>query len=150
MNYITGIDIGSRAEVGMVVKLDTERMAEIGPALYAAEQAFGPAMTTANNMYEAWKKANQGDWMQALEKASPAFLRGLERSFRYSTEGVKNSKGLTIAEDPGSFNIAMQMLGFAPAYINEVMTLNSIRNREARNAGERRNGLLQEIGRAHV
>ena len=145
MSYIFGIDIGSRAEVGMIFKYDPKRMAEIGPALYAIEQAGGPTMGTANNFYEGYKLFSEGKIMRGIEKVSPAFARGPERAVRYLTEGVKNGKGLTIAEDPNSWNIFAQVFGFTPTYINEALTTNAIRDKMARKASERRSNLLDQL-----
>ena len=148
VSYMLGIDIGSRAEVGTLFKYDPKRMADLGPGLYALEQVGGPTMGSANNFYEGYKLFSEGKILRGIEKVSPAFARGPERALRYSLEGVKNGKGLTIAEDPNSYNIGMQIFGFTPTYINEALTTNAIRDRASRHASERRANLLDQLWEA--
>jgi hypothetical protein len=142
----TNLNIGTRTGFGdLLWRPDEKRLADIGLLNYAMEQAAGPAFGVAANIIKGATLAYEGDWQKGLETGLPSGLKSLMRGYRFATEGVVNSKGFKIVDDPNAYDVMMSAIGFSPNDLNDAYARVSIMKKIERRVQEQRNGLLDTL-----
>jgi hypothetical protein len=140
------INLGTRTGFGdLLWRPDEKRLKELGLTTYAMEQLGGPAVSIVKNIVDGTTKMIEGDFMKGAETALPSLPKSVLRSIRFATEGIVNSKGFKITEDPGAMDILMSIVGFTPNDVSDAYSRVAIMKNFERKAQERRNGLLDEL-----
>ena len=117
VNEYMNLDIASRTGFnGLLWRDDPKRLAEVGYTTYILERLGGPTFGLLQNAERSIKLFGEGEIWRGIEAGGPiAPIRAGFKAVRYATEGALTKDGLPIKEDIGSWNVAMQVLGFAPA-----------------------------------
>jgi hypothetical protein len=145
INALLAVDIASRTGFnGLLWRDDPKRLAEIGPTLYAIEQAAGPAYGAFRNAERGLKLVQEGEWQRGMEALSPSFIRNGLKAFRLGTEGSKTKDGVPITDDIGVYNTFMQIFGFNPAELAEAQARAGAEKRAERAIMDRRAALLEK------
>jgi hypothetical protein len=145
VNALLAVDIASRTGFnGLLWRDDPKRLAEIGPTLYAIEQAAGPAYGAFRNAERGLKLVQEGEWQRGMEALSPSFVRNGLKAFRLGTEGAMTKDGVLITDDIGAYNTFMQIFGFNPAALAEAQARAGAEKRAERAIMDRRAALLEK------
>jgi hypothetical protein len=111
------------------------------------EQLGGPVVGQYLNTERGRKLFNEGEIYRGLEAISPAFLRSLLRSGRFSVYGAETRRGDEIV-DTGVYNNAMQAIGYAPADYIKVLEINKNERRKDQTLTDKRKKLLRRYNMA--
>jgi hypothetical protein len=145
INALLSVDIASRTGFnGLLWRDDPKRLAEIGPTLYAIEQAAGPAYGAFRNAERGLKLVQEGEWQRGMEALVPSFVRNGLKAFRLGTEGAMTKDGVPITDDIGVYNTFMQIFGFNPAQLAEAQARAGAEKRAERAIMDRRASLLEK------
>jgi hypothetical protein len=145
VNALLRVDIASRTGFnGLVWRDDPKRLAEIGPSLYAIEQAAGPAYGAFRNAERGLKLVQEGEWERGMEALSPSFIRNGLKAFRLGTEGALTKDGVKITDDIGAYNTFMQIFGFNPAALAEAQARGGAEKRAEKAIMDRRANLMEK------
>lgn len=145
VNALLAVDIASRTGFnGLLWRDDPKRLAEIGPTLYAIEQAAGPAYGAFRNAERGLKLVQEGEWERGMEALSPSFVRNGLKAFRLGTEGALTKDGIPITKDIGMYNTFMQIFGFNPAELAEAQARAGAEKRAEKAIMDRRAALLEK------
>lgn len=145
INALLSIDVASRTGFnGLLWRDDPKRLAEVGPTLYAIEQAAGPAYGAFRNAERGLKLVQEGEWMRGMEALVPSFVRNGLKAFRLGTEGALTKDGVPITDDIGAYNVFMQIFGFNPAQLAEAQARAGAEKRAERAIMDRRSALLEK------
>lgn len=145
VNALLSVDIASRTGFnGLLWRDDPKRLAEIGPTLYAIEQAAGPAYGAFRNAERGLKLVQEGEWQRGMEALTPSFVRNGLKAFRLGTEGAMTKDGVPITDDIGAYNTFMQIFGFNPAELAEAQARAGAEKRAERAIMDRRSALLEK------
>lgn len=145
INAMLSVDIASRTGFnGLLWRDDPKRLAEIGPTLYAIEQAAGPAYGAFRNAERGLKLVQEGEWQRGMEALVPSFVRNGLKAFRLGTEGALTKDGVPITDDIGAYNTFMQIFGFNPAQLAEAQARAGAEKRAERAIMDRRSALLEK------
>jgi hypothetical protein len=145
VNAIVRVDVASRTGFnGLVWRDDPKRLAEVGPSLYAIEQAAGPAYGAFRNAERGLKLIQEGEWERGMEALSPSFIRNGLKAFRLGTEGALTKDGVKITDDIGAYNTFMQIFGFNPAALAEAQARGGAEKRAERAIMDRRANLMEK------
>jgi len=92
-------------------------------------QATGPVGSYLLGVGNAADELSEGEYLRALEGASPSALRNIFKTARYYKEGVRTRSGAELDTDLAGWTLFMQVLGFSPAdvsnlYENRALFLN--------------------------
>jgi hypothetical protein len=118
VNELFMADVASRTGFnGLLWKDDDKRLEEVGPALFAAEQIFGPAYSAGMGFFRGYKDYTEGHTDRALEAIAPAAIRNVLKAWRFDLEGAKSRSGELIFDDFNRYEIFMQTLGFTPVEV---------------------------------
>lgn len=145
VNALLSVDIASRTGFnGLLWRDDPKRLAEIGPTLYAIEQAAGPAYGAFRNAERGLKLVQEGEWQRGMEALTPSFVRNGLKAFRLGTEGAMTKDGIPITDDIGAYNTFMQIFGFNPAQLAEAQARAGAEKRAERAIMDRRSALMEK------
>tara|TARA_R110002012_G_scaffold70423_2_gene181447 strand:- start:4282 stop:11496 length:7215 start_codon:yes stop_codon:yes gene_type:complete len=111
------------------------------------EQLGGPVVGQYLNVERGIGLFNEGEIYRGLEAISPAFLRSLLRSGRFSVYGAETRRGDEIV-DTGVYNNAMQAIGYAPADYIKVLGINKNERRKDQTLTDKRKKLLRRYNMA--
>ena len=151
INQLLNVDIASRTGFnGLVWRDDPRRLAEVGPALYMMENAFGPAYGAFRNIGEGVGKFAEGDYERGLESMTPSFIRNGMKGMRFAMEGATNKDGVPIVEDVNAYNSFMQILGLTPADLSEARARAGSMKAAEKKIMDRRTALLDRAYAARV
>lgn len=145
VNALLRVDVASRTGFnGLLWRDDPKRLAEIGPSLYAIEQAAGPAYGAFRNAERGLKLIQEGEWERGMEALVPSFVRNGLKAFRLGTEGALTKDGVKITDDIGAYNVFMQIFGFNPAALAEAQARGGAEKRAERAIMDRRAALMEK------
>jgi hypothetical protein len=120
LNQMIGVDVASRTGFnGLIWRDDPKRMAEVGPFLYALEQAMGPAYGAFLSGQRGYELFTEGEYQRSIEAITPSFIRNGFKALRMAEEGVRNKDGTPVVENISDYNLMMQVIGFNPAEVAE-------------------------------
>ena len=146
VNKILGIDMSRRTGFrDMIFQSDPQRLEKLGFMLYAIETAAGPAYSAGKRVQEGLTETfDQGFNLRSSQKMLPTALGNTLKAVRQATEGVRNRRGISIADDPNLYQTFMQVMGFTSLEISEAYArANAIKGPERR-LYQRRSRLLLE------
>jgi len=151
VNQLFGVDVASRTGFnGLLWKDDPQRMAEIGPFLYAVERVAGPTYSAFQGIGRGYDQLKEGYYRRGLEAMSPLFIRNGLKSLRLGTEDARTKDGVPIVEDISKYNVFMQVLGFNPAELAESRARTSAMKTAEKKILARRAALYDKIDMARV
>jgi hypothetical protein len=149
INQLLSVDIASRTGFnGLLWREDPKRLSEIGPTLYALEQAAGPAYGAFRSAERGLKLINEGQIERGMEALMPSFVRNGLKAFRLGTEGALTKDGTPIVEDIGAYNTLMQVFGFNPAELAEAQARAGAMKTAEKTILNRRGALLDKLDAA--
>jgi hypothetical protein len=149
LNELIGLDIASRTGFnGMIWRDDHRRMAEVGPFLYALEQAMGPAYGAFLSGQRGYELFKEGEYMRSIEAITPSFIRNGFKTLRMAEEGVRNKDGTPIVEDISGYNLMMQLVGFTPSEVSAKREDASMKSKLSEKLEKRRDSLLNQYAAA--
>ena len=149
-NEIFGIDIASRVEMNSLLYrqpfIDKDQS-----ALYTLfEQLGGPVVGVGLSMERGYGLLQEGNIQRGLEAMAPAVMRNASKAQRFATEGANTMRGDPIVDDVNPYNVAMQLIGFAPADYVENLKINSNERRKQNVVDERRRKLMRQYNMART
>jgi hypothetical protein len=151
INQLLSVDIASRTGFnGLLWREDPKRLSEIGPTLYALEQAAGPAYGAFRSAERGLKLINEGQIERGMEALMPSFVRNGLKAFRLGTEGALTKDGTPIVEDIGAYNTLMQVFGFNPAELAEAQARAGAMKTAEKAILARRSALLDKLDAARM
>jgi len=151
INQILGVDIASRTGFnGLLWREDPKRLSEIGPTLYALEQAAGPAYGAFRSAERGLKLINEGEIERGMEALVPSFVRNGMKAFRLGTEGALTKDGTPIVDDISVYNTFMQVFGFNPAELAEAQARAGAMKTAEKTILARRGALLDKLDAARM
>lgn len=151
VNQAFGIDVASRTGFnGLLWRDDPKRLAEVGPFLYAAELAMGPAYSAFQNGKEGLKQFNEGHYERGIEAMTPTFVRNGLKALRLGTEDARTKDGVPIVEDISKYNVFMQVLGFNPVELAEARARAGAMKSADKKLETRRKAIFDQIDMARV
>ena len=145
LNQLIGVDVASRTGFnGLIWRDDPKRMAEVGPFLYALEQAMGPAYGAFLSAQRGVELFQQNEYLRSIEAITPSFIRNGLKTIRMAEEGVRNRDGTPIVEDISGYNLMMQAVGFNPREVAEKRESASVDAKIRDKIAKRRDVLLDQ------
>lgn len=151
INQILSVDIASRTGFnGLLWREDPKRLSEVGPTLYALEQAAGPAYGAFRSAERGLKLINEGQIERGMEALVPSFVRNGMKAFRLGTEGALTKDGTPIVDDISAYNTLMQVFGFNPADLAEAQARAGAMKTAEKAILERRGALLDKLDAARM
>jgi len=149
LNELIGLDIASRTGFnGMIWRDDHKRMAEVGPFLYALEQAMGPAYGAFRSAERGYELFKEGEYQRSIEALTPSFIRNGFKTLRMAEEGVRNKDGTPIVKDISGYNLMMQLVGFTPSEVSAKREDASMKSKLNEKLEKRRDSLLNQYAAA--
>ena len=151
VNQLLNVDIASRTGFnGLLWKDDPQRLAEIGPFLYAVERVAGPAYSAFQGIGRGYEQFTQGYYERGLEAMTPLFVRNGLKSLRLGVEDARTKDGVPIVEDISKYNVFMQVLGFNPAELAEARARTGAMKTAEKKILARRAALYDKLDLARV
>jgi len=127
LNYYTNLNFSDR--IGMATDLiyrdNPTGIDKHGLTLEILSQLFGPSVSVFTQAETAFKDAQNGEYLRAIEAILPTFAGNVVKAFRYAEDGVVTRGGEKVVDDISKKNLFMQALGFSPANVN--MAYESVR-----------------------
>lgn len=151
VNQVFKVDVASRTGFnGLLWKDDPQRLAEVGPFLYAVERVAGPAYSAFQGIGRGVEQFQQGYYDRGLEAMTPLFVRNGLKSLRLGLEDARTKDGVPIVEDITKYNVAMQVLGFNPAELAEARARTGAMKTAEKKILARRAALYDKLDLARV
>jgi hypothetical protein len=145
LNYLTGLDIGSRVALSDLI-FRAPRIEKDQSAIWTmAESLGGPALGSAMAVEYGVRLLGQGEIQRGVEQVSPAAIRNMLKTHRYADDdGVLTRRGDPVIEDLNGFNLGAQFFGFAPAEYTQKMAINATQKRKDRKITTDKTSLLRK------
>jgi hypothetical protein len=145
LNYLTGLDIGSRVALSDLI-FRAPRIEKDQSAIWTmAESLGGPALGSAMAVEYGVRLLGQGEIQRGVEQVSPAAIRNMLKTYRYADDdGVLTRRGDPVIEDLNGFNLGAQFFGFAPAEYTQKMAINATQKRKDRKITTDKTSLLRK------
>jgi hypothetical protein len=122
LTHLTGSEIGSRIGFnGLLYRAPRFASWSDDPIKAAVESLGGPAFGVAQRIFDGAKKVAEGEVERGIEQMLPAFFSNFLKANRYDSEGFKTLRGDEVVSRANGYEVAMQMIGFAPQrYIEQI------------------------------
>jgi hypothetical protein len=122
LTYLTGSEIGSRIGFnGLLYRSPRFAQWSDDPIKAAVESLGGPAFGVAQRIFDGAKKVAEGEVERGIEQMVPTFLSNFMKANRYDLEGFKTLRGDEVSKQANGYEVAMQMIGFAPqSYMEQI------------------------------
>jgi hypothetical protein len=127
LNTATGLDVASGISLNNMWFHDTAKANTWKDSFDSTMiSLMGPGVSVGKQVLSGIDDFNNGDFLKAIEKFSPAFVRGSVTSLRYSEEGAKSSTGAEIkaAEEFTNAQLIAQAMGFRTTGLAQIMNNN--------------------------
>lgn len=149
VSTLTQIDIGGRSPFSnLLFRSDEKLLEDVGPFLYAIQQASGPFGGIIQNTIRGGELWNQGNTYRAFEAWMPSVAKNVLKGIRIETEGATNPRGYKLVEDPFALDGAFQIVGFTPKDISEAYAKSKYISGDVKFATERRSDILRRANMA--
>jgi hypothetical protein len=122
LTHLTGSEIGSRIGFnGLIYRSPRFAQWSDDPIKAAVESLGGPAFGVAQRIFDGAKKVSEGEVERGLEQMMPTFFSNFLKANRYDSEGFKTLRGDEVSKQANGYEVAMQMIGFAPqSYMEQI------------------------------
>jgi len=146
LTAMTGSEIGSRIGFnGLIYRAPRFAQWSDDPIKAAVESLGGPAFGVAQRIFDGAKKVAEGEVERGIEQMAPTFLSNFMKANRYDTEGFKTMRGDEVASKANGYEVAMQMLGFAPqSYIEQIQQNTALKAKD-KYVTEQKTKLLRQL-----
>jgi hypothetical protein len=146
LTYLTGSEIGSRIGFnGLIYRAPRFAQWSDDPIKAAVESLGGPVFGVAQRIFDGAKKVSEGEVERGIEQMAPAFLSNFLKANRYDTEGFKTLRGDEVASKANGYEVAMQMIGFAPQRYMEQIQQNTALKAKDKYVTEQKTKLLRQL-----
>jgi hypothetical protein len=113
LNYLLGIDIASRISMSGLIFRENKIEKDQSIMYDAIEMFGGPAVGVFQNIERGVNLINDGEFYRGVEAMSPAAVKSILKSFRFSTDGATTLRGDEVV--PVTYaDIIKQVLGYTP------------------------------------
>ena len=111
-----GTDLSSRMSMGTLYYLDLKTdnaESMLGSVLMGMG---GPVFSLGTNTFKGMENIRKGEYVRGFEQITPKLVKDFLRSYRFTTDGLKNNAGDTVlaAKDIPPQQLFLQALGFYP------------------------------------
>jgi DNA-binding ferritin-like protein len=122
LTHLTGSEIGSRIGFnGLLYRAPRFAQWSDDPIKAAVESLGGPAFGVAQRIFDGAKKVSEGEVERGIEQMLPTFFSNFLKANRYDSEGFKTLRGDEVSKQANGYEVAMQMIGFAPqSYMEQI------------------------------
>ena len=151
LNTATGLDVASGISLNNMWFHDTAKANTWKDSFdNTAISLMGPGVSVGKQVLSGIDDFNNGDFLKAIEKFSPAFVRGSVTSIRYAQEGVKSSTGAEIkaAEEFTDAQLIAQSMGFRTTGLAQIMNNNFALQQMINGLKFERGNLLKQLDNA--
>jgi hypothetical protein len=146
LTHLTGSEIGSRIGFnGLLYRAPRFAQWSDDPIKAAVESLGGPAFGVAQRIFDGAKKVAEGEVERGIEQMLPTFLSSLLKANRYATEGFKTLRGDEVVSQANGYEVAMQMIGFAPQRYMEQVQQNTALKAKDKYVQEEKTKLLRQL-----
>jgi len=146
LTYLTGSEIGSRIGFnGLIYRAPRFAQWSDDPIKAAVESLGGPVFGVAQRIFDGAKKVAEGEVERGIEQMAPAFLSNFMKANRYDTEGFKTMRGDEVTSKANGYEVAMQMMGFAPQRYMEQIQQNTALKAKDKYVTEQKTKLLRQL-----
>jgi len=147
VNALFNLDVASRTGFTDVLwRDDPQRLAEVGYITFGLEKLAGPTFSNAMNWQRGFGLIADGYTQRGVEALMPAAARNASKALRYVVEeGARTKNGVLIEDDINEWNMAMQVLGFAPADLATTQARTNAEFEITKKLRQRRTALLTQL-----
>ena len=146
LTYLTGSEIGSRIGFnGLLYRSPRFAQWSDDPIKAAVESLGGPVFGVAQRIFDGAKKVSEGEVERGIEQMLPTVLSSLMKANRYDTEGFKTLRGDEVTSKANGYEVAMQMIGFAPQRYIEQIQQNTALKAKDKYVTEQKTKLLRQL-----
>jgi hypothetical protein len=122
VSVLTGADIGAGVSLDDMWWRETRESGSSFDSMLSAlvTNIGGPSLGLVKNFSDAYDDWRNGNVSQAIEKASPAFLKGMIAQQRWAEEGVTNKKDKAVLVDKEQIGVLERIykgMGFNPTMV---------------------------------
>jgi hypothetical protein len=124
VSVLTGADVGSRVSLDDMWWRESQESNSSFDTMLSAliTNIGGPSLGLIKTFSDAYDDWRNGHVSQAIEKASPAFLKGMIAQQRWAEEGVTNKKDKAVLVDREQIGVLERIykgMGFNPTMVTE-------------------------------
>jgi hypothetical protein len=124
VSVLTGADVGARTSLNDMWWRESQESNSSFDSMLSAlvTNIGGPSLGLIKNFSDAYDDWRNGHVSQAIEKASPAFLKGMIAQQRWAEEGVTNKKDKAVLVDREQIGVLERIykgMGFNPTMVTE-------------------------------
>ena len=132
LTHLTGSEIGARIGFsGLLYRSPRFAQWSDDPINAAVESLGGPAIGVALRVLDGAKKIADGQVERGVEQMAPTFLANVLKANRYGSEGFKTLRGDEVVKEANGYEVAMQMIGFAPqSYIEQIQQNTALKTKD--------------------
>jgi hypothetical protein len=146
LTYLTGSEIGARIGFnGLLYRSPRFAQWSDDPIKAAAESLGGPALGVAQRIFDGAKKMADGEVERGVEQMLPTVLSSLMKANRFDSEGFKTLRGDEVTSKANGYEVAMQMIGFAPQRYIEQVQRNTALKAQNKYVEEQKTNLLRKL-----
>jgi hypothetical protein len=146
LTHLTGSEIGSRIGFnGLLYRSPRFASWSDDPIKAAVESLGGPAFGVAQRIFDGAKKVSEGEVERGIEQMLPTFLSSLLKANRYDSEGFKTLRGDEVVSRANGYEVAMQMIGFAPQRYMEQIQQNTAQKAKDKYVTTEKTRLLRQL-----
>jgi hypothetical protein len=146
LTALTGSEIGARIGFnGLLYRAPRFAQWSDDPIKAAVESLGGPAFGVAQRIFDGAKKVADGEVERGVEQMLPTFFSNFLKANRYDSEGFKTLRGDEVTSAANGFEVAQQMIGFAPQRYLEQIQQNTALKAKDKYVQETKTGLLRKL-----
>jgi len=150
ISALTDFNIGASVSLDNLFFRDTANpLTAEGQMDMAMALTLGPFGSLLTNLTNSIKDFEEGRWEKGFEKLSPAAIRGLFKTYRYTEEGEETPKGAEMREESWftTSKLVASGLGFSSTELAEIKERNSLITQEQYKVVDERQGLINKFKR---
>jgi hypothetical protein len=122
LSVLLGADVGAKVSLNDMWWRESQESNSSFDSMLSAliTNIGGPSLGLINNFSDAYDDWRNGNVSQAIEKASPAFLKGMIAQQRWAEEGVTNKKDKAVLVDREQIGVLERIykgMGFNPTIV---------------------------------
>ena len=122
LSVLLGADVGAKVSLNDMWWRESQESNSSFDSMISAliTNIGGPSLGLINNFSDAYDDWRNGNVSQAIEKASPAFLKGMIAQQRWAEEGVTNKKDKAVLVDREQIGVLERIykgMGFNPTIV---------------------------------
>jgi hypothetical protein len=140
-----GTDLSSRMSMGTLYYLDLKNDNAESFLGSVVMGMGGPVFSMGVNTFKGIEDIRDGEYVRGFEKITPKIAKDFLRTYRLTTDGLKNNAGDTLiaAKDIPPQQLFLQALGFAPDEVSKSYSRQSVIKDKQRVGMDNKDGILR-------